>query len=109
MEPVEDRFTKFPELALRLAYRLAAIGEKRRGLRGDYALFGQESFHPLVRFRFQSMHKGEHLAVCRRQYSLSKLFSDWTTCSIAGKPLIAFREVNNLVRARNRVRPPIVR
>src|ERR1700730_4338724 len=63
MEPVEDRFTKFPEFTLRLAYRLAAIGEKRRGLRREYALFGQESSHPLVRFRFQSMDKGEHLAV----------------------------------------------
>jgi hypothetical protein len=40
MQPVENRFTKFPQFTLRLAYRLAAIGEKRRGLRGEYALFG---------------------------------------------------------------------
>src|ERR1039457_4512812 len=61
MEPVEDRFTKVAEFTLRLAYRLAAIGEKRRGLRGEYALFGQESFHPLIRFRFQPMDECEHL------------------------------------------------
>src|ERR1017187_3951589 len=61
MEPVEDRFTKFPEFTLRLAYRLTSIGEKRRGLRGEYALLGQKSLHPLIRFRFQPMDECEHL------------------------------------------------
>jgi hypothetical protein len=42
------------------------------------------------------------MARCRRQYYLSKFFSDWTTCTIPGNPLIAFREVKNFVRARNR-------
>jgi hypothetical protein len=41
----------------------------------------------------------EEIRACRRQYSLSKFFSDWTTCTIAGKPLIALRELSNLVRA----------
>jgi len=41
MKPVEDRFTKVAKFTLRLTYRLAAIGEKRRGLRGEYALFSQ--------------------------------------------------------------------
>src|ERR1017187_2877435 len=63
MEPVEDRFTKVAEFTLRLADCLAAIGEKRRGLRREYALFGQESFHPLIRFRFQSMDECERLTV----------------------------------------------
>jgi hypothetical protein len=61
MEPVEDRFTKVAEFTLRLAYCLAAIGEKRRRLCGKDALFGQESFHPLIRFRFQPMDECEHL------------------------------------------------
>src|ERR1039458_7538391 len=61
MEPVEDRFTKFPEFTLCLADCLTSIGEKRRGLRGEYALFGQKSLHPLIRFRFQPMDECEHL------------------------------------------------
>ena len=63
MKPVQDRFAKFPEFTLRLAHCLASIGEKRRGLRGEYALFGQESFHALIRFRFLPMNECEHLTV----------------------------------------------
>src|SRR5450631_484618 len=63
MEPVENRFTQFPEFTLCLADCLTTIGEKRRGLGGEYALVGQKSFHPLIRFRFQSMDECEHLAV----------------------------------------------
>ena len=62
MEPVENGFSKFAEFTLRLSYRFAAIRKKRRWLRGKYALFSQESLHPLTRLRFKPMNEGEHLA-----------------------------------------------
>jgi hypothetical protein len=46
---------------------------------------------------------------CRRQYSLSKFFSDWTTYTIAGKPLIAFRKVKQFATRPRSRRPSIVR
>src|SRR5258708_3744686 len=71
MEPVEDRLPELPEFTLRLAYRLAAIGEKRCGLRWEYALFTQESFHPIIGFRLQSMDECEHLAATFSRQALA--------------------------------------
>src|ERR1039458_10326035 len=45
VEPVEDRFAERAEVALRLAYAVAAVGQERRWPRREHALFSQESLH----------------------------------------------------------------
>src|ERR1019366_5038593 len=45
VKPVEDRFAERAEVALRLAYAVAAVGQERRWPRREHALFSQESLH----------------------------------------------------------------
>jgi len=71
MKPVEDRLAKVAKFTLCLAHRLTTIGEKRRGLGGEYALVGQESFHPLIRFRFQSMDECKYLTATLSRQALA--------------------------------------
>src|ERR1035441_7622420 len=62
VEPVEDRFAERAEVALRLAYAVAAVGQERRWLCREHALFSQESLHAFGGLGLQSMDESKDLA-----------------------------------------------
>src|ERR1039458_3599708 len=71
VEPVEDRFAERAEVALRLAYAVAAVGQERRWLRREHALFSQESLHAFGGLGLQSMDESKDLACAGARQALA--------------------------------------